>query len=128
MTQMIAVCEFEAKEDTKSYEYLCDIPEGTNLDELKYAVTLRQACAADAALVKTKRLLSRLQVVYVREFKSLAQQDYIGDLHRLVLVFGLSDFVEHAVRRQKISTLKANLERRLQDMSIFDKIKSLRAS
>lgn len=123
MTKMIAICEFEKME--KPYEYLCDIPEGAVLEDLKYAVTLSDACADDASILKTKRLLTRLQVVYVRSFKPITEQVYSGELNRVVLVFGMSDFVEHAIRKQQIRTLKANLETRIAEMSVFDKIRSL---
>lgn len=123
MTKMIAVCEFENTE--KVYEYLCDIPEGAILEDLKYAVTLSDARAEDAEIIKTKRLLTRLKVVFIRKIKPIVDQTYAGELNRVVLVFGMNDFVEHAIRRQKIQVLRTNLERRLAEMSIFDKIKSL---
>ena len=123
MQKLIAICEFHNSE--KQYEYLCELPDGAILENYKYAVSLQQAHAEDANILKTKRLLGRLQVLFIREFKPISDQHYSGELQRLVFVFGMDDFVQHAIRRQQIATLKANLERRLADLSIFDKIKSL---
>jgi len=127
MTQkLIAVCEFGKSEN--QYEYLCELPDDAILENYKYAVTLSDACEEDAGIAKTKRLITRLQVVFIREFRPLIEQHYYGDLKRLVLAFGMDEFVAHAIQKQKIATLKANLERRLAEMSIFEKIKSLNIS
>lgn len=122
MTKMIAVCEFASSE--KQYEYLCDIPDGVPLEEMRYAVTYRTT-GENVKLATTKSRLSNMDVVFVRELRPITDQISAGELIRLVLVFRLNDVIEAALRKQQIATLKANLERRLAEMSIFDKIRSL---
>lgn len=123
MQKLIAACEFEKAE--KQYEYLVELPDDAILENYKYGVTLSQACEDDASIAHTKRLITRLQVVYIREFRPFTERHYAGELQRLVIAFGMDEFIQHAIQKQKIVVLKANLERRLAEMSIFEKIKSL---
>lgn len=127
MQKLIAVCEFpnsKGESTNRQYEYLVELPDDANREHFKYAVTLDGACEEDATILHTKRLIGRLQVVFIREFREITNQLYAGELNRLVLAFGMDEFIEHAVRRQQISTLRANLERRLADLSVFEKIKA----
>ena len=132
MTQkLIAVCKFsrdaqqEGLKTGRTYEYLAELPDDANLEELKYAVTCQRVNDGDINVNHGLSTLPRFNVVYITEFKPVSDQLYAGELERLVLCFGMTEFIEHAIRKQKIRTLKANLERRLEEMSIFDKIKSL---
>lgn len=123
MQKLIAMCEFPSAD--KQYEYYCELPDDAVLDNCKFAVSLQNAHAEDANILKTKRLLPRLQVLFIREFKPLTERQYAGELQRLVLVFSMEEFIQHAMKKQQIAVLKSNLERRIADMSIFEKIKSL---
>jgi len=122
MTKMIAVCEFSSSD--KQYEYICEVPDNAILEDLKFAVTYRSVGEA-VKPTHSKARLQNMDVVFIREIKPIIDQVYAGELVRLVLVFSLNEVIEHAIRKQKISTLKANLERRLAEMSVFEKIKSL---
>lgn len=126
--KLIAVCEFQ--NSTKQYEYICEVPEDATLQDLKYKFAVTARLDAEGKLVSvgmeiTKSHLELLDIVFIREFKPITDQLYAGTLRRLVHVFGVNDFVEHVRRRKQIDNLKRNLERRLEDLSIFDKIKSL---
>lgn len=125
MRKLIAVCEFATS--TKQYEYLCEVADDANLDELKFAVTLNNFQVTDKFFPQylNKSTLEKLAVVFVREFKPIVDQMYAGGLKRVVLAFGIREFVEHSQKLQKIEALKTNLERRLNELSVFDKIKSL---
>lgn len=123
MTQkLIAVCEYSGND--KTYEYLCELPDNANFDDYKYAVT---ATVSDnwTGAFNTKSKLNSLSVLYVREIKPITDQNYAGDLQRLVMVFTLKDFLEHARTKEKIRNLRFALEKKVAEMSIFEKIAAL---
>lgn len=133
MTKMIAVCEFRGStaNTTKCYEYLCEVPEGDgtwDLADYRFAVTYKYNFYDEPNHLGTKESLDNLDVVFVRGFKPLKDQRYDGELKRVVLLFTLKDFVAYAFKRKQIYNLREALEKRVAEMNIFDKIKSLGVS
>lgn len=120
MKELIAVVEFAGCD--KQYEYLAHVADNASLEELKFAVTLPNSYGADNP---NKSMLNSLKIVFIRKFKELSEKSSPAELQRVVLCFSVEEFVAYANKRKKIAALRETLERRVSEMSIFEKIAAL---